>query len=288
MGATDRGALIVGVDGSPGSEAALEWATAEAGRRRLPLHLVHATNIDYLVAAAMLSPSDVTDVPDELVEDAMARVRAAAPDLTVTAEASTQSAARALVERSVGAEEVVVGSQGKGPVRGALGSVSLQVAMHARCPVVVVRGHEPGVATGPVVVGVDGSALSSEAVGYAFEHASLRRVPLAVVHVWWIEFVEGVVVTTPGTPQWREIRERQRLSVSESLAGWREKYPDVEVEVHIEHGRPADALVSNSERACLVVVGARGRGGFGGLLLGSVSHGVLHRAHCPVAVVRSR
>ncbi|HEY7720411.1 MAG TPA: universal stress protein [Pedococcus sp.] len=288
MAASDRGALVVGVDGSPGGEAALEWATDEARRRHLPLRLVHATNVDYLVAAAMLSPTDVTDVPDELVEEARARVQAAAPDVDVTAEASTQSAARALVERSVGAEEVVVGSHGKGPVRGALGSVSLQVAMHARCPVVVVRGHEPGMAAGPVVVGVDGSALSSEAVGYAFEQASLRGVPLAVVYAWWIEFVEGVVVTTPGTPHWGEIRERQRLAVSESLAGWREKYPDVEVEVHIEHGRPTDAIVANSERACLVVVGARGRGGFGGLLLGSVSHGVLHRAHCPVAVVRSR
>ena len=288
MADTDRGALVVGVDGSPGSEAALEWATDEATRRSLPLHLVHATNVDYLVAASMLSPSDVTATPDELVEDAMARVLAGSPGLKVRAEASTQSAARALVERSAGAEEVVVGSHGKGPVRGALGSVSLQVAMHARCPVVVVRGHEPGVADGPVVVGVDGSALSSEAVGYAFEQASLRGVPLAVVYAWWIEFIEGVVVTTPGTPQWHEIRERQRLTVAESLAGWREKYPDVEVEVHLEHGRPADALVANSERACLVVVGARGRGGFGGLLLGSVSHGVLHRARCPVAVVRSR
>ena len=75
-----------------------------------------------------------------------------------------------------------------------------------------------------------------------------------------------------------EVRERQRLTVGETMAGWQEKYPDVEVEVHIEHGRPADALVAASERASLLVVGARGRGGFGGLLLGSVSHAVLHRA----------
>ena len=85
-------------------------------------------------------------------------------------------------------------------------------------------------------------------------------------------------MTTPGSPQWREVRERQRLTVGETMAGWQEKYPDVKVEVHIEHGRPADALVAASERASLLVVGARGRGGFGGLLLGSVSHAVLHRA----------
>ncbi|HET6694542.1 MAG TPA: universal stress protein [Pedococcus sp.] len=285
---TDPGTIVVGVDGSSGGEAALDWAVDEASRRHLPLHLVHATNIDYLVAAAMLNPDDAPDEVDDVVEAARERVRAAAPELQVRAEASTGAPAHDLVERSAGAESVVVGAHGKGPIRGALGSVSLQVAMHAKSPVVVVRGQEPGVSTGPVVVGIDGSALSKEAVGFAIEQASLRGVPLAVVYTWWIEFIEGVVVTTPGSPQWREVRERQRLTVGETMAGWQEKYPDVKVEVHIEHGRPADALVAASERASLLVVGARGRGGFGGLLLGSVSHAVLHRAHCPVAVARPR
>jgi nucleotide-binding universal stress UspA family protein len=283
---TEPGTVVVGVDGSSGGEAALDWAVDEASRRNCHLHLVHATNIDYLVAAAMLNPADAPDEVDDVVEAARERVRAAKPDLRVTAEASTGAPAHDLVERSAGAEAVVVGAHGKGPVRGALGSVSLQVAMHAKCPVVVVRGQEPGLTTGPVVVGVDGSAVSKEAVAYAIEQASLRGAPLVVVYTWWIEFVEGVVVTTPGSPQWREVRERQRLTVAETMAGWQEKYPDVQVEVRIEHGRPADALVASSERARLLVVGARGRGGFGGLVLGSVSHAVLHRAHCPVAVVR--
>jgi nucleotide-binding universal stress UspA family protein len=280
--------VVVGVDGSPGSDAALDWAVDEAARRRLPLHLVHATNVDYLVAAAMLNPGDAPPAVDDLVEAAPDKVVAGWPELRVTAEASTGAAAHDLVARSEGAECVVVGAEGKSAVRGALGSVSLQVAMHARCPVVVVRTAEAGVAEGPVVVGVDGSAISYEALGHAFERASLRGVPLTVVYAWWIEFVDGVVVTTPGSPQWRAVEERQRLTLAETMAGWRERHPDVTVDVHIEHSRPIDAITAASEGASLVVVGARGRGGFRGLLLGSVSHGVLHRAHCPVAVVRPR
>lgn len=283
-----RNAVVVGVDGSAGSDAALEWAVDEAGRRRLPLHLVHATNIDYFVAAAMLNPLDAPPVMDELVEAARDKVRADAPDLRVSAEASTGAAAHDLVQRSEGAECVVVGAEGKTAVRGALGSVSLQVAMHAKCPVVVVRRNDAGTTGGPVVVGVDGSAVSFDALGHAFQQASLRGVPLQVVYAWWIEFVDGVVVTTPGSPQWAAVEERQRLMLSESMAGWAEQYPDVAAEMHVVHDRPADAITGASEGACLVVVGARGRGGFTGLLLGSVSHGVLHRAHCPVAVVRPR
>jgi nucleotide-binding universal stress UspA family protein len=280
--------VVVGVDGSAGSDAALDWAVDEATRRRLPLHLVHATNVDYLVAAAMLNPADAPPAVDDLVEAARDKVLAGSPDLRVTAEASTGAAAHDLVHRSEQAECVVVGAHGRSGVRGALGSVSLQVAMHARCPVVVIRTTEAGRPEGPVVVGVDGSATSHEALGHAFEWASLRGVPLTVVYAWWIEFVDGVVVTTPGSPQWRAVEERQRLVVAETMAGWRERFPDVAVDVRIEHSRPVDAITAASEGASLVVVGARGRGGFRGLLLGSVSHGVLHRAHCPVAVVRPR
>src|SRR5574338_1460212 len=118
-------AVVVGVDGSAGSDAALTWAVDEASRRGLPLHLVHATNIDYLVAAAMLNPADAPPVQDDLVESARDKVLAGSPDLRVTAEASTGAAAHDLVQRSEGAECVVVGAEGHTAVRGALGSVSL-------------------------------------------------------------------------------------------------------------------------------------------------------------------
>lgn len=282
------GTIVVGVDGSPDSEGALQWAVAEATRRRLPLHLLHATNIDYLVAAAMLNPADAPDVPDDVVEAAQERALRLGPGLTVTAEASTGAAAHDLVEHSEGAEAVVVGAHGRGVVRESLGSVSLQVAMHAKCPVVVVRGQQTGQPSGPVVVGIDGSALSREALGYAFEQASLRGTRLVVILAWWIEFIDGVVVTSPGSPEWRRLEDQLRLTVAETMAGWEEKYPDVVVDERIEHARPADALSAASDGATLVVVGARGRGGFRGLVLGSVSHAVLHRSSSPVAVVRPR
>ena len=282
------GTIVVGVDGSPDSEGALQWAVGEAARRRLPLHLLHATNIDYLVAAAMLNPADAPDVPDDVVEAAQERALRLSPGLTVTAEASTGPAAHDLVEHSEGAEAVVVGAHGRGVVRESLGSVSLQVAMHAKCPVVVVRGQQTGQPSGPVVVGIDGSALSREALGYAFEQASLRGTRLVVILAWWIEFIDGAVVTSPGSPEWRRLEDQLRLTVAETMAGWQEKYPDVVVDERIEHARPADALGAASDGATLVVVGARGRGGFTGLALGSVSHAVLHRASSPVAVVRPR
>lgn len=280
------GAVVVGVDGSACSEEALAWGVDEATRRSLPLHLVHATNIDYLAAAAMLNPLDLVTT-DDLVEGITERLRAEHPGLAVAGSSTTGSPVHDLVAYSADADTVVVGAHGKGGVRGALGSVSLQVAMHAASPVVVVRG-EAGLARGPVVVGFDGSALSLDALGYAFEQAASRHAPLVVLHAWKIEFIDGVVVTSPDSPQWKALHERLHTMLEHAVAGWREKYPEVEVELRVVHAPPAQALAEASEGASLAVVGARGRGGFAGLLLGSVSQGVLHRTHCPVAIVRGR
>jgi nucleotide-binding universal stress UspA family protein len=137
----------------------------------------------------------------------------------------------------------------------------------------------------PVVVGVDGSASSLRAVDFAFDEAARRATRLVAVHSWWIEVVEGMVVTTPGSPQWQLAAERMHADVAESLAGHRERYPEVDVEMRMVNDHPVDALVSASGDAALLVVGSRGRGGFAGLLLGSVSRGALTRASCPVAVV---
>jgi nucleotide-binding universal stress UspA family protein len=149
---------------------------------------------------------------------------------------------------------------------------------------VVVRGEaEERDPAAPVVVGVDGSPLSEAALAFAYEAAVMRKVPLVAVHTWW-ELILDPHVTS--MIDWAALENEEREVLAERLAGWGEKYPDVQVERLVLRDHPGHVLVEQSKRAQLVVVGSRGRGGFTGLVLGSVSHAVLQRAHCPVAVVR--
>src|SRR5690606_3692092 len=165
-----------------------------------------------------------------------------------------------------------------------LGSVAVGLGGHARCPLVVVRAVQDSEPTAPVVVGVDGSPLSDPALAFAFEAAAVRGVALEAVHAWR-ELVGDLDMAT--LLDWDAIETEERALLAERLAGWAEKYPDVPVRRVVTRERPARVLVEQSRGAQLVVVGSRGRGGFTGLVLGSVSHAVLHHAHCPVAVVRS-
>jgi len=284
--------IVVGVDGSPASNAALDWAVAESTRRRLPLHLFCARGREMILDASMLSAPgmveaiirEVRERADQLLEATTIRARDVSPDLTITVENSRDTPAASLIALSSRADTVVLGHRGHGVIPGALlGSVSLQVATHARCPVVVVHEPTPSAPTAHgIVVGVDGSAVSVEALGYAFEEASSRGVPLEVVHAWWTTVSVGLT---------EEIRTaqvaQQQLTLSESLVGWSERFPDVTVGEHLPRGPAVLALVEQAKHAELLVVGSRGLGGFGRLLLGSVSHGVLQHARCPVAVVRS-
>jgi len=285
---TPRRAIVVGVDGSPTSDLAVDWAVAEATRRKLPLHIIHAFSYGYPKTKTGFGHSvdDLKQIARGVRKDAVARASSANPDLTITWAESAYGPAPALVVASEKASTVVVGARGLSAVRGVLvGSVSMQVATHAHCPVVVVHDMPTPVPEAPVVVGVDGSALSANAISFAFEQASSRGVGLTVVHAWWLEHVEDVAAAAIWTVDWRQFAEEEQVLVAESLAGWQDKYPDVEVHRHSVRGLPVDALVRQSESACLVVVGTRGRGGFKGLLLGSVSQGVMHRAQCPVAMV---
>jgi nucleotide-binding universal stress UspA family protein len=162
--------------------------------------------------------------------------------------------------------------------------VAVGLAAHAPCPVVVVRGEDGASAVGrPVVVGVDSRDTSEAAIGFAYEAAASRGVGLVAVHAW-SDFVYD--------PQVAQLIDRELLVENERdvlvkrLAGWGEKYPEVELTRVVARDRAAHTLVEESKDAQLVVVGSRGRGNLAGLLLGSVGHAVLHRSHCPVAVVR--
>lgn len=281
---TPRPPVVVGVDGSPDSDAALDWAADEAWSRGLPLHVVHSTGVDRMVALSVLAPEPGDEPTDEVTDAALDTVHTRHPQLAVTAVAPPGRAARDLVVLSEAADTVVVGARGLTGVREALGSVSLQVAMHASAPVVVVGGR--ATPDGPVVVGVDGSARSAAALDYAFDRAARQRVPLVVVYAWHLEVVDGVIATTPGSPQFERVQRHAHETVDGMLERRRHEHPDVAVDVRVVNARPADAIVRAAAGAGLVVVGARGRGGFRGLVLGSVSHEVLHRVPAPVAVVR--
>lgn len=187
--------------------------------------------------------------------------------------------------RVVSSPNLVVGTHGRsGLKRLILGSVSRQVATHANCPTVVVR---PSTASDPreVLVGLDGSDPSLRALNFAFNAASCRGLDLRVI-VTWVPPVDPItnVPSSDSVVLTEEAGAEMRVA-AEELAGHRQRYPDVAVNVSEHRGKASAALIAASENAALVVVGSRGLGGFRGLLLGSVSHAVVHDAMCPVAVV---
>jgi nucleotide-binding universal stress UspA family protein len=281
--------VVVGVDGTQSSAAALDWAIDDASRRRLPLRLLHAE------PAPLPAGPDFEPVPhqagadgDAVLRDALTRVRMLAPDMDVTTVTAIGSPTPALVQISTAAAMVVVGARGRGTVTSALlGSTSIDVAAHAHCPVTVVRELPSTLPARPgVVVGSDGSGLSNAAVEAGFEQADARGLPLTVVQAWYLDHGGSGLAVLESAEARRQIADEERAVAAEAVAGWSEKYPDVVVHQHVVNDHPVKALVDHSRGAELVVVGSRGRGGFGGLLLGSVSQGVLHHAHCPVLVVR--
>ena len=282
------GTVVVGVDGSPTSDLALGWAVEEATRKGLPLHIIHAFSYGYPMTDIGIgyAINGLRQLADGVRKDAFARARRANPELVITWSEPACRPAPALVDASEMADTLVVGARGMSAARGVfLGSVSVQVAAHARCPVVIVHDTPAQAAGASVVVGVDGSDASSSTIAYAYEQAASRGVGLTVVHAWWLDHVEGAAASAIWTVDWQTFAAEEQALVAESLAGWQEKYPEVAVRRHSVRGLPVEALIRQSEQACLVVVGTRGRGGFGGLLLGSVSQGVMHRAQCPVAIV---
>jgi nucleotide-binding universal stress UspA family protein len=282
-----EGAIVVGVDGSAESLMAVRWAAAEAAERQCGLHLVHALDpIIGCYGAGLPVPQSIFDEMDAGGRRVLAEARdAVGSDLVVTTEMPRRLAIPRFVELSESARMIVLGASGRGGFVGMLtGSTAVSVAAHAQCAVVVVRGDLSG--TGPVVVGVDGSANSELAVGAAFDEASWRKVSLVVVHAWTdADYIE-VPLPQYSYVDWGAVDQQQERVLAESLVGWQDKYPDVEVQRALVRDRPAQELLRRSADAQLVVVGSRGRGGFAGLLLGSTSQALVHHSSCPVMILR--
>lgn len=289
------GPVVVGIDESDSAREAVRFAAAEAQRRHATLRIVLAFSLSDPVGGFDRAGigehyrESAVQGAEAALDAAEAVAREVAPDIQVEKDLRAGFPVPVLLDESERARTVVLGSRGLGGFAGLLiGSVAVALASRGQSPVVVVREvpSAPGAVEEtplPVVVGVDGSPTSEAAVAFAYEEAALRGAPLLAVHTWTDYAIEPTIATMI---DWNAIEDDERLVLGERLAGWSAKYPDVEVSRVVVRDRPAHALVEQSKNAQLVVVGSRGRGGAAGLFLGSVSHGVLHHAHCPVAIVR--
>jgi nucleotide-binding universal stress UspA family protein len=270
--------IVAGYDGSPGAAQALRWAAREARARDTELTVCLAWTPDHM---ELPTESDLCDLARQHGQEILTRGLPYAESLLgpgrVRVDLAGGPAARVLCERSRNADMVVVGGRGHSELPSLqLGSVSWQVAGHACGRVVVVRGpwRPANRPPGPVVAGVDGSAAGRAAIGFAFEEATLRDVPLMAV---------CALTDAPG--RLGEIR-RIREDFENLMADEAKAHPEVSVWHHILPGTPRSALLAAAAEAQLLVVGARGRGGFDEMSLGSIAHAVLQYAPCPVAVVR--
>jgi len=276
--------VVVGVDGSASAYRAVEWAAGEAHRRGVGLRLVRAfswTTADHPTGWVARYRDEMLDVSRRQVARALRVAADTRPDVEAEFAVEIGAPIEVLSSEARRAQLLVLGDRGLGEVAGlVLGSVAVSLAARGACPVVVVRGERAG-ADGPVVVGVDGSPVSEAALAFAFDAAAARGVDLVAVHAWSPTAIDEELASLV---EWDASAESAVLA--ERLAGWGQKYPQVEVRRTVVRDGAVRALVTASAGAQLVVVGSRGRGNAAGLLLGSVSHGVLHGAHCAVAVVR--
>ena len=271
-------AVAVGVDGSPLSLRAVRWAAGVAVRDGVPLRLVHAYD------SVQVEESHTRGL--RWIDEARTTAALVDPALSVEVVLVAAPVAETLLRESATASMLALGTRRLSALTGLLvGSISVTVAGHADCPVVIVRGPDQDEApseTGPVVVGVDATAASESAIAFAFAEASVRAAELVAVHAW----TEPVRAAGSARADLAAFRQQAQDVLAGRLVGWQDKYPDVHVRQEIMHDRPGRALSHHSHGAQLVVLGRRGRAGFPSMVLGSTIQHLLHHARCPVVVTR--
>lgn len=289
------GGVVVGVDGSEGARHALAWALGEAVVREVPLTVLTTWEPPVLVAdvgslAGTIDPAPFEEAARRVVaeETALALAAAATPPPAVTTEAVLGSASTVLRTRAGAADLLVVGRRGRGGFAGLLlGSVSQRCIEHAPCPVAVIPADAPPPGGGEVVVGVDGSAGADVALRWAAAEAGLRQARLAVVHTWWTPVAvppEGLAIAPRDAAAFVEQTNHALREATERVLADVDPRP-AEIELVPIEAPATGGLLQRAAGADLLVVGSRGRGGFAGLLLGSVSQQCAEHAPCPVAVV---
>lgn len=275
--------VVVGYNGRRHSRDALLWATQEAVQRGAPLLVVYAADYPGMTLGpgpGLLEPDPgALEAAHEVTAQGVSQALKAQHELRVAGATEVTSPSEALTEASTDADLLVIGTRGYGRVIGALlGSVAFAVAAGAKCPVIVVTGDPMNRWVGPrhrVVVGTDGSAPAAAAVDFAADRAATASAALEIV------------TCTGEHPDFdADVLRTSAATIARSAAArLRDTHPELTVTMRVEDSPAAAALVDSSADAGLVVVGTRGRGAFKGLLLGSVSHAVIHGANCPVAVV---
>ncbi len=295
--------IVAGIDGSQASLVAAEWAAMDAKRRGASLRLVHAVvpapNDGYLVP--LLVAPQATE-QQRSTADAMLRINSDLlaekfPGLPIETAQHDGAPVKVLLDQSrSGITATVVGADGAGRMAGAFfGSVAGRLAAHGHGCIVIARPEPiaPAARPGVIAVGVDGSAHSQAAIGFAYEEAALRGATLLAIHTWNDKPLHHALGSYPLDINSTSIDDQEHRLLETELAGWEQKYPDVPVRMRVLRGRAAPSLLrysspTGSQPTQLIVVGSRGRGGFTGLLLGSTSQAVMTHAGCSVAIVHSR
>jgi nucleotide-binding universal stress UspA family protein len=284
---TRRSTILLGVDGSAASDAAIRWSVQEAVMRRQPIELLH------VVAQTLISSADGPTITQWQIDRArqildrsreIAEKVVGSTPLDIHTQMKYASVVATLVDASTNAWMIVVGSRGLDAVEGRLlGSVSSRLIHHANCPVAIVHDDDSAQEQiredAPVLVGIDGSPASEAATALAFDEASRRGVPLVALHAWSDVGVFPILGMDS-----RKYRDEGEEALAERLAEWHDRYPDVRVQRRLVCDVPARWLIDESKSAQLVIVGSRGRGGPPEKHLGSVSYAVAHSARVPVIV----
>lgn len=284
--------VVVGTDGSPPAEAAVRQAAMEALYHGAGLRIVHA--IDWVPPpgfATVLSETGkqaLRSDAERLLDESVSAAQSVAPDIEIATTLSMADARSCLSELSGEAVMTVVGAGGiSGITGGLLGSVARHLTTHAAGPLLVVRAASAP--SGPVVLGVEASAAGEAVTDFAFVEAAARGERLVALHVWSEWTTSTTPPADPALPYAKapgELAANEERLLAQAVSGWSARFPQVSLERRAVRGRTRQTLIEASRSAQLLVVGSRGRGGFAGLRLGSVSTAVLHHAHCSVAVLR--
>lgn len=284
--------VVVAVDGSEESLLAVEWAALEAKRHDAPLRIVSAPAMPPRMRAYDTAPQTVANalrsVSFHAVGEALTRSKEVASGLLVDADLLTGRPALAVTDSGAGALMLVVGARGAGGFAAMLlGSVSRYAALHAACPVVVVREDTMAVHR-EIAVGIRDPGDIDAPLGFAFEEAAKRGAALVAVHSrYWFPsaLATSMAREVTGHPaDLDEISADASRSLTEALRIWQEKYPTVPVRQDVVRGHPGKVLASYSAHADLVVIGRHSRSGVGPVI-GAIQHAVLNHAHGPVAIV---